>query len=339
MTLSTTLTEMRRKVRYMTHSISDDQLTDARIDEYINTFMLYDFPENIKIFSLRTTLTFYTQPGVDTYTTNTTVSTDPLYDFKNRYVAVHPPVYVAGVPCNYTQNRSQFYALWPQTNTITELSVYGNGTAGPYAGTAFSSQVSYILQNSVIFTTTDAAGNALVLVDYPQTNLVGGLGIPGQTGTPVTTGTINYSTGAYSITTFPAVVPANEEIFIECFRYNPARPISMLFYDNKFIFRPVPDKAYAINIEVDSRPTELLNSTDIPGQKIWWQYVAIGAARKILQDRMDMDTVQLLEPEFQHQQDLVTRETLNIACNEGTKTIFSQGKVYGMGWSLTNWPY
>lgn len=333
-----TLNEIRRKVRLMTHSISTDQISDAQLDEYINTFILYDFPEEIKIFSLRTTLTFYTQPNIDTYTTNTTVATDPLYDFKNRYVAVHPPVYVAGVPCNYTQNRSSFYALWPQTATVSELDVYGNGTAGPYAGTVFSGSLSPLLQNSVVFTTSDANGNGLVLVDYPINNITGGLGIPGQVGVPVTTGSINYLTGVYSMS-FSAVVPADEPIFIECFRYNPARPISMLFYDNKFIMRPVPDKAYAINIEVDARPTELLATGDIPDEKGWWQYVALGAARKLLQDRMDMDTVQLLDTEFQHQQDLITRKTLNIACNEGTKTIFSQGKIYGMGWSLTNRPY
>ena len=40
------LQTIRTKVRRLTRSLSPAQLTDAQIDEYINTFVLYDFPEH-----------------------------------------------------------------------------------------------------------------------------------------------------------------------------------------------------------------------------------------------------------------------------------------------------
>ncbi len=83
-----TLQAIRTKVRRLTRSPSLSQISDVQIDEYINTFIQYDFPEHLRLFSLRTLLTFYTQPGVDVYETNTTVVTDPLYNFKNKYVAI-----------------------------------------------------------------------------------------------------------------------------------------------------------------------------------------------------------------------------------------------------------
>jgi hypothetical protein len=75
------LVAIRTKVRRLTRSPSTAQISDAQIDEYVNTFIQYDFPEQIRLSALRTVLTFYTQPGVDVYET----STDPnnaLFNFK-----------------------------------------------------------------------------------------------------------------------------------------------------------------------------------------------------------------------------------------------------------------
>ena len=77
-------------------------------------------------------------------------------------------------------------------------------------------------------------------------------------------------------------------IWFEAILYQPGKPLGMLYYDDKFIIRPVPDKTYSINIEVDVRPTELLNTTDVPQIAQWWQYIAYGAGKKIFEDRMDL---------------------------------------------------
>ena len=89
-----TLTAIRIKIRRLTRSPSQALITDAQIDDYINTFVLYDFPESLRLFTFRTTLTFYTQPNIDTYETDTVDATAPLYNFKNKYITVHQPIFI-----------------------------------------------------------------------------------------------------------------------------------------------------------------------------------------------------------------------------------------------------
>lgn len=336
-----TLGAIRTKVRRLTRSPSPSQITDAQIDEYVNTFILYDFPESLRLFSLRTTLTFYTQPFVDVYGTSSTPANDPLFNFKNKYVAVHPPVYLAGVPGFFTQNRNEFYNNWPQTNSIADTQLRGSGITGPYVGTLATGTGAPVMKNNVIFTTVNASGVAMVLVDYPSATLneIGFLGLPNQPQTTaVLYGQVNYVTGAFTCT-FPVAVPALEVIWSETIPYQPAKPIGMLYFDNEFTIRPIPDMAYSVSIEVDARPTELLLVGDIPYEEQWWQYVAIGAAIKIFQDRMDMDSVNMIASEFQRQEDFVGRTSLVQYANQRSQTIYTQGKNYGSGWFLSGWPY
>lgn len=349
---NSTLQAIRTKVRRITRSPSLSQISDSQLDEYINTFILYDFPEHLRLFSLRTLLTFYTQPGVDVYDTNTTVATDPLYNFKNKYVAVHPPVYIAGVQSFYTQWRDVFYGYYPQTNTIADTLLRGDNSAGPFVGlvippsaTAFANPLPFILQESVNFNCLDNNGTSMIMVDVPISNTIGNLT---QANVPLVppfdtiqnpNNFINYVTGQYTIT-FPSNTMTMSTIWFEGILYQPGKPLCMLYYDDKFTIRPVPDKTYAVQLEVDVRPTELINSTDIPYLEQWWQYIAYGAAKKIFEDRMDIDSVQLIMPEFKTQERLVLRTTLTQQANERTVTIYTQGKNYGFGWfGSGGWPY
>ena len=354
-----TLANIQTKVRRLTRSPSASQLSDDQLNNYINTFILYDFPAHLRLFSLRTLLTFYTQPGVDTYSTNTTVTTDPLYNFQNKYVAVHQPVFIAGVQCFYTQWRDAFYGMWPQTNTVEQTLLFGDNSSGPFTGyvpTAvapiqpFTSVPSvpypFILQSSVNFNCLDTNGTSMVMVDVPISNLIGNLTqanvplVPPYDTTQNPANYINYQTGQY-VVTFPNITQTGAPIYFEAILYQPGKPISMLYYDNEFVLRPVPDKTYTVEIEVDIRPTQLINSTDIPQITQWWQYIAYGAAKKIFEDRMDLDSVQQIMPEFKQQERLVLRTTLTQQAEERTQTIYSQGKNYGSmgGWFGSGWPY
>jgi hypothetical protein len=336
---NSTLQAIRDKVRKLTRTPSTFQMDDPALDEYINTFILYDFPENLKLFSLRTTLVFYTQPNVDLYQTST-VALNPLYNFKNRYVAVHPPVFFAGISGYLFKDRAGFYNTWPQTNFIYDTTLRGSGAAGPYAGNIQTSSSTPFLQNNVIFTANDANGTAMILKDSPLTNTTGNLIVPG-TVPPVAldpANNINYLTGIFTIT-FPNAVPLNGVINSETVPYQPGKPIAMLFYDNKFTVRPVPDKAYKIEIEVDARPTELMLGTDLPDESQWWQYVAYGAAIKVFQDRMDPDSESIIRPEFMHQQNLVARKTVTQACDDRASTVYTSSNKFGAGWFMSSWPY
>lgn len=331
-----TLQAIRVKVRRITRSPSESQISTADLDNYINTAILYDFPEHLKLFDLRTTLTFYTQPNVDVYQTSTVV-TDPLYNFKNKYLAVHPPIYLAGIPGFYTQWRDVFFGYWPMTNTIAETGVRGNGTTGPFVGIVTGHPM---MQNNVIFTCLDIGGEGMILIDYPVSNSLGALGQPNVPQTlPSPFGQINYLTGDFTVI-FPNNTLTNDPIICENIPYQPGKPIAVLFYDNKFTVRPVPDKVYPIQFEADIRPTELIQSTDIPQIEQWWQYIAWLAAKKIFEDRMDTDSIQMIMPELKQQERLVLRSTLTLQANERTVTIYTQGKSYNnLGWFGGGWPY
>ena len=77
-----TLAAVRLKVRRLTRSPSAAQISDATIDEYINTFIQYDFPEHLRLFTLKTTFNFFVQPNIDTYFPST-VATDPLFAIRS----------------------------------------------------------------------------------------------------------------------------------------------------------------------------------------------------------------------------------------------------------------
>ena len=51
----------------------------------------------------------------------------------------------------------------------------------------------------------------------------------------------------------------------------------------------------------------------------------------LFQDRMDMESLQMIEPEFKKQENLVNRKTLVQLANTRTATIFTEGNA--------NWPY
>jgi hypothetical protein len=310
---------------------------------------LYDFPEHLRLFSLRTTLTFYTQPGVDVYQTST-VPTDALYNFKNIYIAIHQPVYISGIPAAFTQWRDVFYGQWPQTNQVTNTLIFGDGGTGPFTGVlntfpqfpfGVGPNSGAILQNSMLFSALDSNGTAMILIDYPVSNNIGALGQPNAEQTlPSPFGQINYQTGEFTIV-FPnnTLSGQSNPIWAEYIPYVPGKPISMLYYDNQFTLRPVPDKAYPVSVEADIRPTELLLTTDVPQIEQWWQFIAYGAALKIFQDRMDMDSANLIMPEYNKQMNLVNRTSLTQQANERTVTIYTTGKSYGFGWYNSNFPF
>lgn len=334
------LDTIRIKVRRLTRSTSTQFLTDAELDQYINTAILFDLPSELRLFNLRKTLTFYTQPGIDTYSTNTTDPMDPLYNFKNKYIAVHPPLFLAGIQAFFTQQRDVFYGYYPQTNTISDSQLRGNNTTGPFTGVITAHPM---LQNNVMISCLDNNGNSMILVDYPiaATPAVGYLSTPNnpQVTLPSPYGTINYITGAFTAY-FPAATQSSAVIWVENIGYQPGKPIAMLYYADTFTIRPVPDKSYSVQIEVDQQPTELLLANQSPDLQQWWQYIAYLAARLVFQDRMDIESVNNIMPELKRQERLCLRTTLTQQANERTVTVYTQGKNYGFGWfGAGGWPY
>ena len=72
------------------------------------------------------------------------------------------------------------------------------------------------------------------------------------------------------------------------------------------------------------RPTELLLVGQSPELEQWWQYIAYGASKKVFEDRMDMQSVQMIMPEFNKQERLVLRRTIVQQTNERVATIYTE---------------
>lgn len=335
------LATIRTKVRRLTRSPTTAQLSDTDLDQYINTFIIYDMPEHLRLFDLRTTITFYTAPFIDTYDTNTTDTTSPLYNFKNKYISIHEPCYIAGYQQFYSQSREQFYGIYPQVNSIQKIG-QGDSTTINFTGTLPFGQSTttpmvgpHILQNHVTFTSVGSAGEQIAANDVPVDTATGQF-----TGT-IAAGVnqINYLTGTYDIT-FSIAPAAGVAITAEYIPYQAALPQAVLYYQDQFIVRPVPDQSYPVNLEAYIVPTELASTADNPDINQWWQYIAYGAAKKVFEDRMDTESIQQIMPEFKTQERLVVRKTIVTYTNERTATIYTEqtGGLTsgGFGWGSGN---
>jgi len=319
---TTTLSAIETKVRRLTRSPSTDQLSQADLDNYINTSVVYDFPETLRTFNLRTEFTFFTNPGQDQYNTDITsfagATTNPLYNFQNQYLTIHPPFYIAGFPTLLSQSPEQFYGLYPKVNSISSIGTFGNGSSGPFTGVINTSQtysppglvqVTYLVQGQVLFSAVGTPGTSeivgMAMVDIPVVDPVTGFKInignlydanssayQAALRTPPTVvdpnNNINYITGAF-IVNFPQATVVGTQITSQTLPQVAGLPQSILYYSNIFTIRPIPDQSYRINFEVYQRPTALLASNQSPELEEYWQYIAYLAAKKIFEDRSDLD--------------------------------------------------
>jgi len=345
--MASSLDTIRTKVRRLTRSISESQLTTVQIDDYINTFVLYDFPEHLRLFNLKETFSFYTEPYIDVYETSTNVNS-PLFNFKNLYLTVHPPIYIAGFQAWFCESRNEFFGTYPLTNSIASIGTAGDGVTTAFSGVVNSQQANVsgisgqqvvLLRNNVLFDSVDSNNNGLAMIDFPISASIGNLYVPGTAPTSTTiqdpNNFINYVTGQF-VVTFSAAPGSGNAINSQTIPMQPALPQAMLFYDGKFTLRPVPDQPYKVNMEVYVRPTELLASNQEPKLQEWWQYIAAGASKKIFEDRMDMESLQMLMPFYKEQELLVLRRTVVQQTSQRTSTIYTDqlnaSGAYGPGW-------
>lgn len=385
------LTAIMQKVRRLTRSPSINQLSDTDLENYINTFILYDFPEHLRTFNLRTQFSFFCNPFQDVYNTDiasyngaTNAPNNPLYDFQNNYLTVHEPLYIAGYQQFYSQSPSQFFGIYPQTNSVASIGAVGDGSTPSFSGVIqlplgqpvllnaglVNQQVSALLKNNVTFASVDVNGNGCQLADVPALDKVTGL--PTQWGalydpnnspkpspvmltspytniTQASTGSnllpatnyVNYLTGAFSIT-FTTAPGATQTISSETIPMVVGQPQAMMYYANQFTLRPVPDKPYRVNFEVYARPSYFMSTGQIPQLQEYWQFIAYGAAKKIFEDRFDMESVAAILPEYNEQMLLVNRRNIVQYTNERAATIYTEQTSFGSGfggWGLGGGPF
>jgi len=218
-------------------------------------------------------------------------------------------------------------------------------SAAPYNGNSVVPITS--VEPGVYFTSVDSTGANVIVCDSGQflTNNVNyGLlmtqgpapygCIPLAGGYSTTSNTINYLTGQATVT-FPAPIPAGQNINVQCYYYTPGMPRSVLFYNNTLTFRSVPFTQYLVQLEGYLSPSAFLNSSAAIPFGYMSEYLARGAARKILSDTGDVEQFMFYEPLFKEQEALVWKRSQRQFTATRTQTIFSAGNFAGIGFGNT----
>jgi hypothetical protein len=278
-----TLNDIITKTRRLTGSGNSFQLTDDMIKDYINSFYSYDLPSQFRSLKLKDKYIFNTIRGLDTY----------AFDSEG-YTTVSIPCYCAKREIKLFQDPWSFYGAnfnWQyQDNFAT-----GDGTPGPYSGFTSATPLLRSTNNNpgisptanlnfpasrvqnILITANISYGDTSNVTDDGSGNLIQYL----ASGLAQVVGSINYDTGAITNLNFvdtngnPLNIPQGNDIQIQ---YNPvvlSIPLAIMFFQNQFTLRPVPDKGYTIELTAYRKPTQALLNTagnaGTPELNEWWE--------------------------------------------------------------------
>jgi hypothetical protein len=138
-----------------------------------------------------------------------------------------------------------------------------------------------------------------------------------------TQNTVNYNSGVVNIT-FPNPPGAGTPIQAQCYFFEQGIPRAVLFWNNCLTIRPPPDTQYLIELDAYLTPAAFLSTTQAIPFAYMSEYVARGAARKILSDTGDVEQFAFYEPLFKEQETLVWKRSQRQFTSTRTGTIFSE---------------
>ncbi len=368
---NSTYTAIETKVRRLTASASESALSSADIQRAVNTFYNQDFPYAIKIDQQRNVYKFLTIPNVDRYPVdvnnyqgfrapvyfegiqgNFFKNRDQLYNLYPRYPTQFQPIGGDGVTTSFTfslfgNNVNPF----PQPNfgilstqvVIGGIDIDGNairiiddggGVVNSYGigSNTTSGQLLFIQQNNVGDNVYLDSSNAQKPAMPPLSPIP--IPSPPSPQTPQYCGTVNYVTTQITVN-FPVAPAAGTMINVWAATYQVGRPYNLLFWNNEFTIRPVPDNVYLCEVEVYQTPAQFMMTTDNPVLNQWWQYIAYGTACELLRERQDMEGVQNLMEGFKRQEGLVLELQANEEIQQPNITLFNTTQTgYGTGWGI-----
>lgn len=154
--------------------------------------------------------------------------------------------------------------------------------------------------------------------------------------TPQYCGTVNYVTTQIDLL-LPVPIQPGSQLNIWAATYQVGRPYNLLFWNNEFTIRPVPDNVYLVEIETYQTPAQFMQTTNHPVLNQWWQYIAYGAAMEILRDRQDTEGVENLREGFMRQEAMVLERQAVEEIQQPNITLFNTtmtGYGYGTGWGM-----
>lgn len=143
---------------------------------------------------------------------------------------------------------------------------------------------------------------------------------------------VNYFTGEVSVI-FPVAIPAGNNINVQCFFFQSGLPRGLLYYNNTITLRSPPDTQYLVELDAYLTPAAFLNTNAAIQFGYMAEYLARGAARKILSDTGDIEQFQFYEPLFKEQELLVWKRSQRQWTANRTETLYSQGFGQGAGFN------
>ena len=201
---------------------------------------------------------------------------------------------------------------------------------------------------AVYITANNLDGSSIVVSDsgqFLQNNLNYGLlmeiGKAPNGNLPLTNGpspnysttqnTINYFNGKVQNLYFPTAIPEGVDINVQCYFIQSGFPRNILFSNNTLTFRSPPDKQYLVELDAYLTPAAFLSTSQAVPFGYMSEYIARGAARKILSDTGDVEQFQFYEQLFREQEMLVWKRSQRQFTATRTQTLYSLGANTGFG--------
>lgn len=246
------------------------------------------------------------------------------------------------LPTNAPQN-PPFNGILRGHVDLTGIIATGNNVDPPIGTTLDLNIPSTSILPAVYITTIAADGSNVVVTDSGQflTGNVnyGLLMSPGTApfgysvlagGYSTTSNTINYFTGEVNVQ-FPVAIPSGNNINVQCYFFQSGLPRAILFYNNTITLRNPPNTQYLVEMDAYLTPAAFLVTNSAIPFGYMAEYIARGAARKILSDTGDVEQFNFYEPLFKEQELLVWKRSQRQWTNNRTETIYSQGFTQGLG--------
>lgn len=216
-------------------------------------------------------------------------------------------------------------------------------------GSTISSIPTTSIDSQVFFTSTAADGSNIVVQDsgvflngntnygllmqpgsapFGNKLLVNGGALPFTYQT--NQNTVNYLTGIATNVYFPQAIPAGTPIAVQANFYQLGIPRSVLYYNNTLQFRAPPNTQYLVELDAYLTPAAFLTQSQALQFGYMAEYIARGAARKILSDTGDWEQFNFYEPLFREQENLVHIRSQRQWTSTRTHTIYSNRGNGGM---------
>jgi len=355
-----TLANAVTKARKLTGSSNSFQVTDSYIVQQMHSFYSYDLPAKFRSLKLKDVYTFTTNVGQDVYPFNSEL-----------YITVNQPCYCAKREIRLFTDPWNFYGVNYNWQQFTNFAVgdgmkgpySGFTTAAPLIGSVNndpgtqSNPNLYFTQGRVqnILITANVigpngVGQTQSVTDDGQGNLIQIFQTSNNTNqeygwtyyrqyassTPTVAGgaTINYQTGEITGLVFAEAIPEGTPIQIQ---YNPKQfqiPLAIMFYQNQFTLAPVPDAGYTIELTCYRQPIQALLAADMTGNpelSEWWEILAVGAAKKIFEERLDTDGVMYIDKMLAERYDIIETRTYAQIGQQRINTIYTDQLTYNYG--------